>query len=243
MSVVNSNRTLRDKTVESIKDYILHHKLNPGNRLPPEREMAKQFGISRTIVRDSVNTLAGLGILEIRHGAGIFLASIDSNTIATQLSSRLILNRQSAINIVQVRQILETAIARWAAEQCDSEGEKRLKELLKETEDCLSSKSKKICFREIDNRFHILLAEISKNQIVLDLMRTLLEYMQSLRRFSLSLPGKIEECARQHKIIIEAICDRSPGRAAVAMEEHLQAVSSVVANNWEDFEERSGLSE
>jgi hypothetical protein len=88
------------------------------------------------------------------------------------------------------------------------------------------------CFRGIDNRFHILLAEISKNQIVLDLIRTLLEYMQSLKRFSLSLPGKIEECARQHEIIIEAVCDRSPGRAAAAMEEHLQTVFSAVLDNY-----------
>jgi DNA-binding GntR family transcriptional regulator len=81
------------------------------------------------------------------------------------------------------------------------------------------------------------LAEISKNQIVLDLMKTLLEYMKSLRRFSLSLPGKVEECARQHEIIIEAVCDRSSGRAAAAMEEHLETIFSAVIDNWEDYEE------
>jgi DNA-binding FadR family transcriptional regulator len=142
-------------------------------------------------------------------------------------------------NLFQVRQILETAVAKWAAEQCDIEDEKKLRMLIEEMNDCLSSKGNKKCFREIDSKFHILLAEISKNQIVLDLMRTLLEYMQSLRRFSLSLPGKIEECARQHVIIIEAVCDRSPGRAAAAMEEHLQTVFSAVIDNWEDFEEIS----
>jgi DNA-binding GntR family transcriptional regulator len=67
--------------------------------------------------------------------------------------------------------------------------------------------------------------------------------MQSVRHFFLSLPAKIEECARQHEIIIEAVCDRSPGRAAAAMEEHLQTVLSSVTDNWEDFEEVSELIE
>lgn len=230
-------QTLRQKTVENIKNYMKYHKLSQGDRLPPERKMAKKFGISRTIVRDAVNNLSGLGILEIRHRSGIFIASVDTDTIASQLSSRLIFNRHSVVNLFQVRQVLETAIAKWAAENCDQEGEKRLKTIIQEMNGCLSEKGNKSCFREIDNRLHILLAEISKNRIVLDLMRTLLEYMQSLRLFSLSLPGKIEECARQHEIIIEAVCDCSPGRAAAAMEEHLQTVFSAVLDNWEDYEE------
>ncbi|MGD2268842.1 MAG: FadR/GntR family transcriptional regulator [Desulfobacterales bacterium] len=229
-----NEQTLRQKTVEGIKKYMEYHKLNPGDRLPPERQMAKRFGISRTIVRDAVNTLAGLGILEVKHRSGIYMSSVDSKTLASQLSMRLIFNRNSAINLFQVRQVLETAVARWAAEQCDQDGEDKLRKLMKETRRCLSEDNT-TCFREIDSRFHILLAEISKNPIVVDLIKTLLEYMQSLRHFSLSLPAKVEECARQHEIIFEAVCDRSPGRAAAAMEEHLQTVLSAVTDNWEDF--------
>ncbi len=232
-------QTLRQKTVENIKNYMKYQNLRQGDRLPPEREMAKKFGISRTIVRDAVNNLAGLGILDIKHRSGIFMASIDANTVATQLSSRLIFTRHLVTNLYQVRQILETAVAKWAAEQCAQSDEEKLNDFIKETNDCLSSSDNKYCFREIDTRFHILLAEISKNQIVVELMRTLLEYMQDLRRFSLILPGKIQKCVRQHEIIIEAICDRSPGRAAVAMEEHLETVFSAVIDNWEDFEKVS----
>jgi GntR family transcriptional repressor for pyruvate dehydrogenase complex len=228
--------TLRQKTVENIKNYIKFHNLAPGDRLPPEREMANKFGISRTIVRDAVNNLSGLGILEIKHRSGIFIAKVGSNTVATQLSSRLIFNRNSVTSLFQVRQILETAMAKWAAEQCTKSDEEKLKHFIKETNECLSSSDNKYCFREIDTRFHILLAEISRNQIVEELMRTLLEYMLDLRRFSLILPGKIQKCARQHEIIIEAVCDRSPGRAAAAMEEHLETVFSSVIDNWEDFE-------
>ncbi len=238
MNPRNSEQTLRQKTVEEIKNYMEYHKLTPGDRLPPERQMAKQFGISRTIVRDAVNTLAGLGILEVKHRSGIYITSVDSKTLASQLSIRLIFNRHSAINLFQVRQVLETAVARWAAEKCDQDGENELKKLMQETRDCLAA-GNKTCFREIDSRFHILLAEISKNPIVVDLIKTLLEYMQSLRHFFLSLPAKIEECARQHEIIFEAVCDHSPGRAAAAMEEHLQSVLSAVTDNWEDFAEVS----
>ena len=120
------NLTLRQKTVEKIKNYIKIHNVIPGDRLPSEREMAKKFGISRSIVRDAVNNLDGLGILEIKHRSGIFMASIDAKTMATHLSSRLIFNRHSATNLFQVRLILETAVAKWAAEQCGKSDQEKL---------------------------------------------------------------------------------------------------------------------
>jgi DNA-binding FadR family transcriptional regulator len=176
MNPRTETQTLRQKTVENIKNYIKYHKLSSGDRLPPEREMAKKFGISRTIVRDAVNNLSGLGILEIKHRSGIFMASIDSNTVATQLSNQLIFNRNSVASLFQVRQILETAMAKWAAQQCTKSDEQKLKHFIKETNDCLSSNNNKYCFREIDTRFHILLSEISKNQIVVELMKTLARF-------------------------------------------------------------------
>jgi DNA-binding FadR family transcriptional regulator len=83
--------------------------------------------------------LAGLGVLEIKHRSGIYMASVDSKTLASQLSIRLIFNRNSAINLFQVRQVLETAVARWAAEHCDQDGEAKLRKLMKETRECLSN--------------------------------------------------------------------------------------------------------
>jgi len=236
MKSSTENLTLRQKTVEKIKNYIKIHNVIPGDRLPSEREMAKKFGISRSIVRDAVNNLAGLGILEIKHRSGIFMASINANTMATHLSSRLIFNRHSVTNLFQVRLILETAVAKWAAEQCGQSDQEKLLNFIEETKECLSSKDNKHSFRELDTRFHILLAAISKNQIILDLMITILEYMKDLRRFSLILPGKTKKCAKKHEVIIEAILDGSPGRAAAAMEDHINTIFSAVIDNWEDYE-------
>ena len=88
--------TLRHEVTEYIKKLIEEGKIKPGDRLPTEREMAEQFGVSRTVVRDAVKTLTGIGILEVKHGVGIFAATPDSRFIARQLSG-LVSNENDTI--------------------------------------------------------------------------------------------------------------------------------------------------
>ena len=120
--------TLRHEVAEHIKKSIEEGKIKPGDRLPTEREMAEQFGVSRTVVRDAVKTLTGLGLLEVKHGVGIFVTTPDSKFIARQLSGLVSNENDTIINLFEVRMLLETAAAGWAAERHSEEDLQLLRE-------------------------------------------------------------------------------------------------------------------
>ena len=233
MSSTEQGHSLKSQTVEKIKAYVVRHRLKPGDRLPPERKMADDFRVSRTVIRDAVKTLDGLGLIEVRHRMGIFVANFDGDRFAKHLSGRLILNRHTAESLFQVRQVLETAIARWAAENCNETGAKKLNRVLVETKKCLSRKGDKTCFGELDRKFHILLAEISDNPVVLELMTNLLSYLRVYSQYTHSIPGRVYESAEQHESIIQAVCDQNPRKAGKAMDDHLRSVYDALSDAWQ----------
>jgi GntR family transcriptional regulator, transcriptional repressor for pyruvate dehydrogenase complex len=233
MSSSEQGHSLKNQTVEKIKAYVVRHRLKPGDRLPPERKMAEDFRVSRTVIRDAVKTLDGLGIIEVRHRVGIFVANFNGDSFAKHLSGGLILNRHTAESLFQVRQVLETAIARWAAENCNEIGAEKLRRVMAETKKCLSRKGDKTCFGELDRRFHILLAEISDNPVVLELMTNLLSYLRVYSQYTHSIPGRVYESAGQHESIIQAVCDQDPLKAGKAMDSHLRSVYDALSDAWQ----------
>lgn len=230
--------SLKNQTVEKIKAYVVRHRLKPGDRLPPERKMAEDFAVSRTVIRDAVKTLDGLGILEVRHRVGIFVANLNGDRFAKHLSGRLILNRHATESLFRVRQVLETAIARWAAENCNEKGAEKLHRLMEETRECISRTDGNPCFGELDRRFHILLAEIADNPVVLELMTNLLAYLRIYSHYTHSIPGRVFESARQHESITRAIREQKPQKAQKAMEDHLCSVYDALTDAWEFLDEK-----
>jgi len=233
MASTEPEQSLKSKAVEKIKAYVVTHRLKPGDRLPPERKMADDFHVSRTVVRDAVKTLDGLGILEVRHRVGIFVANFDGDRLAKHLTGRLILNRHTAESLFQVRQVLETAIARWAAENCNEIGAEKLKRVLAETKKCLSQNNGNAWFGELDRKFHILLAEISDNPVVLELMTNLLSYLRVYSQYTHSIQGRVSESAKQHESIIQAVCAQDPHKACEAMDDHLRSVYDALSDAWQ----------
>lgn len=226
-------RSLKDQAVGRIEKYIIQHRLKAGDRLPPERKMATDFNISRTVIRDAVNTLNGLGILQVKHRSGIFVADVNGETVARQLSSLLTLNRHLAKNLFQVREVLETSTAGWAAENCDESDIAELDLLAEETNQILLAENNLMLFGELDRKFHLCVARISKNTIVLDLMQSLLTYLAAFSRHTHSIPGRILESARQHKATINAIREHDVQGAKRAMELHLASVYNDLENAWD----------
>jgi DNA-binding FadR family transcriptional regulator len=164
---------------------------------------------------------------------GIFVANFDGDRFAKHLSGRLILNRHTAESLFQVRQVLETAIARWAAENCDEIGAEKLKRLMAETKKCLLRKDANTGFGELDRKFHTLLAEISDNPVVLELMTNLLSYLRVYSQFTHSIPGRVSESVKQHESIIQAVCAQEPQKAREAMDDHLRSVYDALSDAWQ----------
>jgi GntR family transcriptional repressor for pyruvate dehydrogenase complex len=215
--------TLRHEVTEYIKKLIEEGKIKPGDRLPTEREMAEQFGVSRTVVRDAVKTLTGIGILEVKHGVGIFAATPDSRFIARQLSG-LVSNENDTIkNLFEVRMLLETAAAGWAAERHTEEDLELLLQNIQSHEASVNVNSIN-SLGEQDRKFHVLVAKSTRNPVIIRLMKSILDLLEVSNRKTLTIEGRAQQSVEEHKDIFRAIEKRNVDEAQNAMKKHLYSV-------------------
>ena len=224
---VHDNRALSEKIIAQISDALVSGELKPGDRLPPEPELAEQFGVSRTVIRDAVKTLAGRGILHVKHGAGIFVTTSEENAIERlgALSDILPLQGVRLRDLFEIRKVLEAEGAEWAARRRNDYHLKRLRGIL---EDAHRNSENLEVLSERDAQFHVAIAEASQNLVLVRVMLTLLDLLAQSRRESLSIPGRAKLSLKDHERILEEIEAQRHEGARETMLEHLTSVESAV---------------
>ena len=224
---VHDNRALSEKIIAQISDALVAGELKPGDRLPPERELAEQFGVSRTVIRDAVKTLAGRGILHVKHGAGIFVTTSEENAIGRlgALSDILPLQGVSLRDLFEIRKVLEAEGAEWAARRRNDYHLERLRGIL---EDAHRNSENLEVLSERDAQFHVAIAEASQNLVLVRVMLTLLDLLAQSRRESLSIPGRAKLSLKDYERIVEEIEAQRYEGARETMLEHLTSVESAV---------------
>ena len=224
---VHDNRALSEKIIAQISDALVAGELKPGDRLPPERELAEQFGVSRTVIRDAVKTLAGRGILHVKHGAGIFVTTSEENAIGRlgALSDILPLQGVRLRDLFEIRKVLEAEGAEWAARRRNDYHLKRLRGIL---EDAHRNSENLEVLSERDAQFHVAIAEASQNLVLVRVVLTLLDLLAQSRRESLSIPGRAKLSLKDHERIVEEIEAQRHEGARETMLEHLTSVESAV---------------
>jgi GntR family transcriptional regulator, transcriptional repressor for pyruvate dehydrogenase complex len=224
---VHDNRALSEKIIAQISDALVAGELQPGDRLPPERELAEQFGVSRTVIRDAVKTLAGRGILHVKHGAGIFVTTSEENAIGRlgALSDILPLQGVRLSDLFEIRKVLEVEGAEWAARRRNDYHLERLRGIL---EDAHRNSENLEVLSERDVQFHVTIAEASQNLVLVRVMLTLLDLLAQSRRESLSIPGRAKLSLKDHERIVEEIEAQRHEGARETMLEHLTSVESAV---------------
>ena len=224
---VHDNRALSEKIIAQISDALVSGELKPGDRLPPERELAEQFGVSRTVIRDAVKTLAGRGILHVKHGAGIFVTTSEENAIGRlgALSDILPSQGVSLRDLFEIRKVLEAEGAEWAARRRNDYHLKRLRGIL---EDAYRNSENIEVLSERDAQFHVAIAEASQNLVLVRVMLILLDLLAQSRRESLSIPGRAKLSLKDYERIVEEIEAQRHEGARETMLEHLTSVESTV---------------
>ena len=224
---VHDNRALSEKIIAQISDALVSGELKPGDRLPPERELAEQFGVSRTVIRDAVKTLAGRGILHVKHGAGIFVTTSEENAMGRlgALSDILPLQGVSLRDLFEVRKVLEAEGAEWAARRRNDYHLKRLRGIL---EDAYRNSENVEVLSERDAQFHVAIAEASQNLVLVRVMLILLDLLAHSRRESLSIPGRVKLSLKDYERIVEEIEAQRHEGARETMLKHLTSVESAV---------------
>ncbi len=236
---IPDNRALSEEIVSQISDAIIGGALAPGDRLPPERELAGQFGVSRTVVRDAVKTLAGRGVLQVRRGAGIFVTTGEENMIGhlDTLSNVLPVQGAGLKDLFDIRRVLEAQGAEWAARRRSPHHLELLRKILDEA---YSQPEDPRVLSEKDARFHVAIAEASRNLVLVRVMLTLLDLLATARRETLHIPGRAKRSLEEHERVLGEIEVRNPEGARWAMLAHLRSVEMAIPPNVETSREGDG---
>jgi len=204
--------------VRHVRNLIFRGKFKPGQKLPTERELVRDIGVSRTSVRAGLQTLAAKGLLVIRHGAGTFVADGPPMLDSEPLSLLAALHGFTRKQMFEARRVLEVSIARMAAESAAPE---RLVGISDAVTGMFATCDDPQAFLLHDIRFHDAVGNASGNPILASVVEMISALFYEQRRKTVDRGGNLRSVAEVHWHIYEAIRDHEPGRAANLMSEHL----------------------
>lgn len=217
--------SLSEGIVNQILQGINSGTLIPGSKLPAEREMCSMFSVSRTVVRDALKTLVGLGIVTIRHGMGAFINDVDQTEDVSRLASLLKITRGTTEELFQVREILEGQAAIWCTQNATENDLRQLAEIVKKAKEC--DDDSKLAL--LDAEFHLKISQAAGNRVLVRLMINLLDLLGENRARVLMIPGRQRLSVNDHEAIVEAIKAKDPELSHTSMLRHLADVRDAIS--------------
>ncbi len=206
------------QVVEHVRALIASGEVRPGDRLPPERELARKLQISRSSLRAGIGFLSAMGVLKSRHGAGTFVSSgppaLDSNS----LSVLGVLHGFLPWQMFEARLMIESSVAALAAERATDE---HIAELAEEVAEMYASLDDPQEYLIHDVRFHRTIARAAGNPILGALMETITANLYEHRIKTVQKSQDLKESAEMHREIYRAIRSHNPTQARNTMERHL----------------------
>lgn len=216
---------LSEQIVEQVSGWILTGQASPGEMLPPERELAARFGVSKAAVREAGKVLAAKGLVTIRQGEG---TSVNSSDQWNVLDPHIVMHtgpNATFDDLLVVRRMLEPAICAMAALQAND----KTLEYLRMAVDrgCHAADAQE--HARWDMEFHELLALATGNPVMLILVKSVSQLLRTSRETLFQVPGSLERSCRHHTEIYEAIASRDSERSRAGMLAHLQQVADDIA--------------
>ncbi|MFL5406814.1 MAG: FadR/GntR family transcriptional regulator [Myxococcales bacterium] len=216
---------LSEDVVRQIKEQIALGHLQPGDKLPPERELARKFHIGRSSVRDAMRSLQLMGLVRSRQGAGSVVCDLSADSLVGPLSRALADKRELVDELLDVRGILEPALAARAAQNATAAEIDRLEAILRRQE--AKVRHAEPCVEE-DSEFHYIIAVAARNSVVDRILDLLMDLLRDSRARGLQAPGRSEKSLAGHERILAAIARHDPGAARAAMLRHLGEVGELI---------------
>lgn len=199
-------------------------KMEVGEKLPSERNMAEEFGVSRNMLRESLRVLSDKGLIEILPGKGAYVSNKQDERLADHLESILFDNQNNLMDIVEVRGALEMEVCLKAVKVATEEDIRNL-ELLYEKMEANRTQVKK--FNEYDMAFHLQIAKASHNSIYPSLLSALYNISErKIFRITELYPTRVDSAQKEHRALIEAIKahDRKAAKAIASKHVNIQDI-------------------
>jgi DNA-binding FadR family transcriptional regulator len=198
----------------------------PGTRVPTERALAEQLGVGRSTVREALNGLAALGILDVRHGQGVFVASSASARLGHEALVPALIRAQTNA-LIEARLVVQPEVARLAAQRRTATDLRALQRVLEGQQRLAAGGSAERATR-LGAEFDIRLAEAAKNEVLTGMIRSLFHQMleRAPRLYELA-DGFGTWDVDEHRGIYLAVRDADGDRAAALMRDHVLAIRSL----------------
>jgi DNA-binding FadR family transcriptional regulator len=216
-----ARRTYVADVIRTIKDMILDGRLAPGQRLPPERALSEALGVSRPTVREAIGSLQAMNILESRHGAGTFVASLSVEELLRPLQFVLSLADGGLEHLFEVRLLLEPGAAALAAVRASEDDIAAIQDCAERAE---AEIGKPELMPALDAELHERIVLASGNPLLEHLHAATSALGVESRSYTTRLPGVLDETIAEHGEIVAAIVAGDEDRARLAMEAHLRRV-------------------
>jgi GntR family transcriptional repressor for pyruvate dehydrogenase complex len=217
--------------VGQINALIREGRWAPGDQIPPERELAERFKVSRTSVREALRALEMQGIIDSRQGGGTFVRTGDTEMLVGPLAAAILRGRRELAEVLEVRELIEPGIARLAARRATAEHVAELETLLQRQRECIAAERS---FVEEDTAFHYTLAKAADNHILLRLHNVILDVLRESRQSYLHVPNRPQMSLRGHEAMLAAVKAKDTDAAYHASLAHITEVRDGILRALED---------
>jgi GntR family transcriptional repressor for pyruvate dehydrogenase complex len=212
------HKRIFEEVVDMIVQRIRTGDLAVGQKLPPERVLAEEMGVSRTSLREAMRALESMGYISSITGGGNYVNSVSLEHVLSPLSAMMAQDKKLAFDIIEMRQHLEVHMAARAAKNATKQQIAQIYSAILNMQSEIEGGGNGI---NGDNQFHMEIARASQNKAFAIIVELVAELLAESRRATLNLPGQPTKSLDDHQAIFEAIRDGDEARAAEAMAEHL----------------------
>ena len=215
-----STSSLVDDVVGQLRNFVAHAKLSAGDQLPSEPELTKRFGVSRSVLREAVTRLQTIGLLDVQHGRGTFVASGTALTGSAQLMrSALTIAPHELMKFSEFRFVIEGYAVRQAAVLASdadlAELEALCAEIDRDDQDFVASVRS-------DFNFHYKFVEITRNEPMQNVFKVLQEFILASMVKTTPQPRNIDYSRKIHRELLDAVRTRDPAIAGAAVDQHME---------------------
>lgn len=223
-------KKIYEQIVEQIGLLVAEGQLKPGDRLPSERELVERFQVSRASIREAISALEMMGLIEVRSGEGTYIRQVNIDSVVAPLAWMLFIEKDTDLELYEVRKILEVQAAGLAAERAEDD---EIRDMYEALEVMRVDLEKGRLGVEADHDFHFAIARATHNKILIRLMNTISDTMQKTLKTSLSIlyenKGTPERLYQEHCSTYEAIKNHNVVEAQQLMLDHLVGVETILA--------------
>lgn len=226
-----ASTTAVSEVTRRLLDFFTTGAIEPGDRLPPERQLATSLGVGRSAVREALAALELLGVVDVRAGSGTYLRGRASELLPQTLSWGMLIGAPKTHELIEVRYALEVQAARLAAQLADPgvvvELEAHLASMEAHSDDFPE-------FVAADMRFHQTIARASGSALLEDLLQTVRSLIRVWVERALNDPEHAALTCAEHRAVVESVRRADPDGAAAAMGAHMDSAKGRLLGSLDD---------